>query len=239
MAFDLNAVAPVADYESPPELRRTNFDTFDDWIEANLLHPSFQDLEERLGGRPPESTISARERALLYVLMRQLKAKNTLEIGTYFAGTTQLMAVAAYQDDGKVYTIDPYGADRAPALIAGWPRELADRVVFKPDYSTEFLGPMNNIPDFDIILIDGNHRFPNVIHDLHAAHENLLPGGVIFADNADSLRSWMRAAHLFAKSRTTPQRPFIMPDGRSRIQRQRKGFWTAPFARVSPIPPLL
>ncbi|GBE42305.1 O-methyltransferase [bacterium BMS3Bbin10] len=185
--FSLDSIVPVNDYRCPPELKREKYSSLYDWVNAHLEHPVFNDLADCLWATPKDSTISAPERAFLYASMREMKAKNTLEIGTFTAGTTQLMACAAYQDGGMVYTIDPYGADRAPGLIAAWPKELAERVIFQPKFSTEFLGPLSNNPKFDLVFIDGNHRYPNVLHDLYASDESLVPGGIIIGDNAEQL----------------------------------------------------
>ncbi len=185
--FNLDSIVPVSDYVCPPELERQHHSSLRDWVKAHLDNPAFNDLEDRLWATPKDSTISAAERAFLYNFMREMKAKNTLEIGTFTAGTTLLMACAAYQDSGRVYTIDPYGADRAPGLIAAWPKELGDCVVFQPKYSTKFLDPLSNNPRFDLVFIDGNHRYPNVLHDLYASDETLAPGGIIIGDNAEQL----------------------------------------------------
>lgn len=197
--LDVNKIAAVADFSLPPELAQSNFPTLIEWIRALLQHPAIIDLKRNALARAPEgSTIHATERAIMYAVMRDMKPRHSLEIGTYFAGTTKLLALAAHQTGGQVITIDPYGAERAPGLLREWPAELARRVSFRPQSSTEFLGPTNVIPKFELIFVDGDHRYPNALHDLLASDENLLAGGMMIIDNAE-IEDVMAACRSFLR----------------------------------------
>jgi predicted O-methyltransferase YrrM len=155
-------------------------------IPSILADPEFQRLHRMCESWPAGSTIISVERALLIWLIKATDARNVLEIGTYFAGTTFALAAAVLSvGGGEVHTIDPYGGERAPRLLSRWPTELARLVRFRAVYSCEFLDMMTRIPIFDIIFVDGNHSYPNVMHDITAATLNLRPGGFIFIDNAE------------------------------------------------------
>ena len=137
---------------------------------------------------PVNSYISHYERAVLHGLISETRARSVLEIGSAFAGTTKLLSTSMLQAGaakGKVYTIDPYGADRVPGLIAAWPKSLREITVFWPKFSSDVFIPSLDIPPFDVVLIDGNHSYPNVMHDLFAAYEGLRYGGFMVADNAE------------------------------------------------------
>jgi predicted O-methyltransferase YrrM len=156
-------------------------------IESILREPSFIKLVEMCAnGWPHQSTIIASEKAIMIWLIKSIKARYVLEIGTYFAGTTFALATSVRSiGGGEVHTIDPYGTKRAPEIISSWAKSLSDLIVFSDKYSTEYLLMMNKLPAFDLIFIDGSHAYPNVLHDISASIINLKPGGYIVIDNAE------------------------------------------------------
>ncbi len=75
--------------------------------------------------RPGQATASSTQYALAE-LVRLLAPARVLEIGTFFADTARVIAAAmAEVGDGHLTTIDPFGADRVPDVIAGWPAKCA------------------------------------------------------------------------------------------------------------------
>ena len=53
-----------------------------------------------------------------------MQARFVVEIGTYYAGTTEVLARAMHANGaGHVMTIDPYGGQRVPAIFEAWPPE--------------------------------------------------------------------------------------------------------------------
>ena len=89
---------------------------------------------------PPRSLMEPIERALLYCLVRALKPENVVEIGTYFAGTTEVLARAVWENGvGCVYSVDPYGAGRVSQATAAWPEPLRAITIFSSDNSMSFL----------------------------------------------------------------------------------------------------
>jgi predicted O-methyltransferase YrrM len=159
-----------------------------DSIRAVTELPEYQRLVRELEHWPRNSLVSTHERAILHWLISETQARGVLEIGTAFAGTTLLLASSMLQAGrGKLYTIDPYGKERAPPIIAGWPLALQEIVEFLPKFSTDFFIPSLDIPQLDVVLVDGNHSYPNVMHDAFAAYEGLRPGGFLVLDNAEQI----------------------------------------------------
>jgi predicted O-methyltransferase YrrM len=159
-----------------------------DAMRAVTASPDYLQLARDLETWPPNSLISTHERAVLHWLVSETRARAILEIGTAFAGTTLLLAASMLQvGRGKLYTIDPYGKERAPGVIAGWPTSLQEIVEFTPKFSSDFFIPSLDIPPLDLVLIDGNHSYPNVMHDVFAAYEALRPGGFAVLDNAEQI----------------------------------------------------
>ncbi|WP_421934315.1 class I SAM-dependent methyltransferase [Phenylobacterium sp.] len=148
----------------------------------------YRALVAQLEHWPPDSLISSPQRAMLHWLISEARARCVLEIGTGFAGTTLLLAASMLQAGrGRVYTIDPYGQERAPQIIARWPRSLQEITIFWPKFSSDFFVPSLDVPPLDLVLVDGNHSYPNVMHDLFASYEALRPGGLIVVDNAEQV----------------------------------------------------
>jgi hypothetical protein len=147
----------------------------------------YRDLVRSFISWPPNSLISTHERAILHWLICESRANAVLEIGSYFAGTTLLLATSALETGGRVHTLDPYGQERVPGIIAGWPKSLQDITTYWGKYACDFFVPYLDVPPFDLVLVDGDHSYPNVMHDLFASYENLNASGYIVIDNAEQL----------------------------------------------------
>lgn len=143
--------------------------------------------------RPGQATAASTQYALT-LLVRLLAPARVLEIGTFFADTSRVIAAAmAETGSGHLTTIDPFGAHRVPDLIAGWPADLRDRVTFRPENSMSFflyldeelhVGRGKQAP-FDIIFVDGHHSFDYAFFDLMRSSLFLRPGGVLVVDNIE------------------------------------------------------
>jgi predicted O-methyltransferase YrrM len=136
---------------------------------------------------PPLSLMDPDERALLYCLIRALKPENVVEIGTYFAGTTEVLARAVWENGaGCVYSVDPYGAGRVAQVMAAWPEPLRAITICSFDNSMSFLTQLlQAAAPIDFILIDGAHEFEFVRFDLEMCARLLRPGGIIVIDDAE------------------------------------------------------
>jgi len=159
-----------------------------DAVSAVTTSPDYVRLSRELEGWPLHSLISAHERAILHWLISETRARAVLEIGTAFAGTTLLLAASMLQAGrGVVYTIDPYATERTTETILGWPTALQEIVKFTRTFSTDIFIPTLETPPFDLVLIDGNHSYPSVMHDVLAAYEAVRPGGFVVLDNAEQV----------------------------------------------------
>jgi predicted O-methyltransferase YrrM len=151
-------------------------------LNALIRCDSFRPLYDALSKWPERSTVPASERIALLWLASN--SREMLEIGTWWAGTTELMAWAAHRHGSAVHTIDPQGGDRAPYILESWPPELAARVTFHARSSSEYFSN-DQVPAFDLVFIDGSHTYPNVYHDIAASIEAANRRGYFVIDNTN------------------------------------------------------
>jgi len=162
---------------------------------------------------PKDSFIHAYSRAYLYSIVRALKPATIVEVGTLYAGTTEVLARASWENGGgTVHTIDPFGAKRAPAVLANWPWELRSITNFQAVNSMSFFARARDIDlKFDLALIDGDHDLEFAFFDIQMAAKQIKPSGLIFVDNAEQLGPF-QAARRFAAANpdwTVLGRPFL------------------------------
>lgn len=151
------------------------------------LTGAYREAEVAFADYPERSLCRSIDRMLLYHLVRSLKPEHVVEVGTYFAAGSEVLARALWENGrGVLHTIDPYGAIRGPSLIGRWDQALQDRVRFYPWNSMEFfqhLGERGISPE--LVFIDGNHDFEFALFDLEAAARLMRPGGVIVMDDCN------------------------------------------------------
>jgi predicted O-methyltransferase YrrM len=136
---------------------------------------------------PARSFISAEARAYLYALIRSLKPARVAEIGTLFAGTSEVIARALWENGtGTLHTIDPFGAGRAPSVLKRWPQALRAITTFQPINSMEFFARVAlSGQRLDMVLVDGDHDYEFALFDIQMAARVLQPGGILLIDNVD------------------------------------------------------
>lgn len=136
---------------------------------------------------PHRSLMSNQSRAALHHLILMRRPEHVLEIGTYQAGTAEVLARALWEAGrGHLETIDPYGAERCPPIIAAFPPELRERITFSPVTSAvHFDQAISRGMQYDLVLIDGNHEFEYARFDLECAARLMRPGGLVVLDNID------------------------------------------------------
>lgn len=168
---------------------------------SKMLHTALREsiatarfpLESREPSRVGQVTEGQTQFALAQ-LVRLLAPARVLEIGTFFADTAHVIAATMAEiGAGHLTTIDPFGADRVPEIIAGWPQKLRDCVTFRPDNSMSFflyldeyqhVGRGKDAP-FELIFVDGHHSFDYAFFDLLRSSLFLRPGGVLVVDNVE------------------------------------------------------
>jgi hypothetical protein len=171
----------VMDYEGGPD---------------NLTHESiiawrgsdrFEKAYSAFHAYPPHSLLRRVGRVMLYHIVRSMRPQNIIEVGTYFAGTSEVLTRALWENgDGVLHTTDPFGADRCPGIIARWPSDLRNHVRYYPLNSMEFFTKLeNDHVSVDFAFIDGNHDFEFAYFDLCSAARLLRPGGIICLDNVE------------------------------------------------------
>ena len=136
---------------------------------------------------PMRSLQSNEARALLHHLIVMRRPERTLELGTYHAGTAEVMARALWEaGHGHLETIDPFGGERCPPIIAALPPQLRERISFLPVNSGfHFDRAIGNGVLYDLVLIDGNHEFEFALFDLMCAARIIRPNGLVVLDNVD------------------------------------------------------
>lgn len=147
---------------------------------------------------PPRSLMSNDSRAVLFSLIRILRPTYITEIGTLHAGTTEVMARACWENNwGIIYTADPFGGERCPQIIAGWPEEIAKYANFHALSSMDFFTYLDHRRiSLDMTLVDGNHDFEFALFDLQVAARKTRPSGIIVMDNAEQSGPF-NAARIF------------------------------------------
>jgi len=162
-----------------------NFDLTPEAIEAASKSPQFAVLQQFFRSFPPHSLLSDTSRALLYHLVLAKRPGRLLEIGTYQAGTSQVLAAALNRvGSGMLYTIDPFGRDTCPPIIRRWPEALQDHVRFYPfDSGILFDKAIHDGIMLDMIFIDGNHEIEYAAFDLACSARVIERGGLVVLDN--------------------------------------------------------
>lgn len=148
---------------------------------------TYQDMCTFFDGWPEDSFMSDHSRCTLYILVRMMQPKVVAEVGTLFAGTTQVLARALVENGaGEIHTTDPYGAERCPGIMAAWPQSLQAVTHFYPLNSMDFFLTLDQRRiGLDLVLVDGNHDYEFALFDLQMAARLLRPGGIVVMDNAE------------------------------------------------------
>lgn len=150
----------------------------------------------------PHTLLSPRSRALLYALVRYRRPETALEIGTYFAGASEVVARALHANGaGQLLTIDPFGGQRVPPILEAWPAELKARVGFMAASSMNaFMVLDERRTALDFAFIDGNHDYAYAAFDLEAAANRLAPGGLVVLDDYDQPGVFWAAKDFLARN---------------------------------------
>jgi predicted O-methyltransferase YrrM len=138
-------------------------------------------------GYPSRSLQSDEARAFLHHLIVMRRPEHVLELGTWYAGTAEVIARALWEvNHGHLETIDPFGAERCPQAIAAFPQPIRERISFHPVNSGDYFDKAIVAGRlYDLVLIDGNHELEFALFDLMCAARLMRPGGLIVLDNVD------------------------------------------------------
>lgn len=169
-------------------------------IAAVMESPEYAEIRAYFSLYPGRSLMSDHSRAVLYSLARMMRPHLIAEIGTLYAGTTEVFARALWENgEGVVHTADPYGGERCPAIISQWPAELQRHAHFHAKSSMDFFARMVlESKTFDLMLIDGNHDYEYALFDLQMAARLVRPGGVVVMDNSEQSGPFKAARQFLA-----------------------------------------
>lgn len=161
------------------------------FIRAAPKSPQFKAANTVLATYPPNALLSATSRTLLYSLVRFLRPEHVMEIGTYQAGTAEILASALHANGkGLLITVDPFPVPSEP-YVAVWSQALRARVIFFHGNSMAVFMDLEQrkrkgaTPLFDLIFVDGQHDFEYASFDLSMSARHIRPGGIIVMDNAE------------------------------------------------------
>jgi predicted O-methyltransferase YrrM len=182
---EIKPMRPLAPLYRPGERFELTAAGLEEWYRSE----SFRRVSDFFHLYPSRSVFNSNGRSLLYHLIVMQRPERVLEIGTMYAGTTEVMARAVWEaGKGRVDTIDPFGADRCPPLIAEFPRELQERITFSPASSAmHFNEGIERGWTYDLVLVDGNHELEYAAFDLDCAARLLRPGGFVVMDNIEQV----------------------------------------------------
>jgi len=172
---DVRPLSPVATQSPPASV---------DSLQSSAFHA---EALSYFTAYPARSLMSDQSRAVLFSLIRTLRPTYIAEIGTLYAGTTEVMARATWENNwGIIYTTDPFGGKRCPPIIAGWPKDLRKYVSFHALTSMDFFHYLDQRRiSLDMTLVDGNHDYEFALFDLQMTARRTRPSGIVVMDNAE------------------------------------------------------
>ena len=187
--------------------------------------PGYQQTVEFFDGYPERSLASPGCRAFLFMAIKALRPRFVVEIGTYYAGTTEVLARGVAANGwGHIMTIDPCGAEGMPPTLESWPSQLSDVTTFA---ATDSMGLFTRLEHLrsavDFVFVDGNHEYGCALYDLNMSAKWLSPGGIIVVDDQSEPSvytatqdfvathpGWQALGHVFEQF--DPANPFASMD---------------------------
>jgi caffeoyl-CoA O-methyltransferase len=154
----------------------------EDYAEAHTSPEG--DLFERLAGETHEKTTAPQmmvgriEGRFLGVLVRSLRARRVLELGT-FTGYSSISMALALPSGGRVITCDVNAETTAIARRYADEAGVADRIDYRLGPGLETIAQLDG--PFDLVFIDADK--PNYVNYYEATLPLLADGGLIVADN--------------------------------------------------------
>jgi predicted O-methyltransferase YrrM len=181
--FDISPMRPIAPLYRADE----RFEISRAGLAAWQASDSFARVAAFYAGYPSRALQNDNGKTLLHHLIVMQRPQRVLEIGTYQAGTTEVIARALHEaGSGHVETIDPFGGDVCPPLIEAFPAELKQRITFSAVSSAaHFDRAMTRGEAYDLVLVDGNHELEYARFDLECAARLMRPGGLVVLDNIE------------------------------------------------------
>ena len=200
------------------------------WVPTWVRSKAYRTELETFRAVPAHSLLSSAGRAFLFHLVRTTLPQTVLEIGTYFAGTAEVIARALHQNGtGLLITTDPFGGERCPLIFRQWPDALRRHVRFHAINSMALAQSLAQEQRLiDVAFIDGCHDYEYVLFDALAFGKLVRPGGVLVLDNAEQPGVYRACAEFLrhnpdwselgdAMKMEVPDNPFAPTLGRSSV----------------------
>jgi caffeoyl-CoA O-methyltransferase len=134
--------------------------------------------ETRAKTTAPQMMVGPLEGRFLAFLIRALRAKRVLEVGT-FTGYSSICMASALPDGGRIVTLDVNEESTEIARRYATEAGVVDRIDYRVGPASETLAELDG--PFDLIFIDADK--PGYIGYYEAALPMLAPDGLIVADN--------------------------------------------------------
>lgn len=173
-----------------PDLAPKSVQVLADMYGARALRGTEQDAPVKL---EPNTRISIEQGAELHRIARAHRTKTSLEIGfAYGFSTIWLLDALSVQVESSHLAIDPL--ERRVWQGVGLRQvervsELGPTFGWVEDYSIHALSQLiRQKRKFDLVFIDGNHRFDDVLVDFYLADQVLAVGGLMAFDDL-----WMQS----------------------------------------------
>jgi len=152
--------------------------------------PEARQTEARFAAMESKSMLSARSLAFLHHLVLAMRPDLVLEIGTYFAGTSRILADAlAESGNGSLITLDPDDGREAivEKALEDWPENVREVTRYLHLASDDFFVGLTAMPEvnFDLMFVDGNHSYLAALGDLLNCAERATAKAVIVVDDYD------------------------------------------------------
>ncbi len=153
--------------------------------------PAVAETMRALGLPDGTGGVNPGDRRAIYHLVRRLRPRRVLEVGTHIGASTVHIARALADNgpDGTLVTVDiadvndphtqpwrRHGCSRSPAAMIG-ALGLTERVTFVCEPSVSFLAGEGE--PFDFIFLDGDHAASTVARELPLALRRLAHGGTV------------------------------------------------------------
>ena len=184
---DTRSLARIRDFDLSAALKRSDLD--DEW-QAVAARIAELKITSRAGGVNPG------DRRALYYLVKHLRPRNVLEVGTHVGASTVHLAAALATlraatpaERHELTTVDIVDVNdpaTKPWIALGSahsPAAMIDRlgytnyVHFRTQSSLDYLAACDQ--RFDLIFLDGFHTATHVLREIPAALAKLAPGGYV------------------------------------------------------------
>lgn len=128
--IEIPPMRPVGEIAKYPDIApRLSFESITEWHQS----PTFKTVREYFHHYPQKSLMDGIGRELMYHMLRTIKPKVAIEVGTYHAGTSEVIVRAMAENErGMLHTTDPFGQERCPYIIESWPEALRRHITYYP-----------------------------------------------------------------------------------------------------------